>query len=67
MDEKEKNRILWYLLDLADEYGVPFMDYFQDELLEYEEEVKDMNYWETLLFVAKKQLEGMTNYEQRTY
>lgn len=41
--EREK-QILWYLIGIADEYGMPWMDYFSDEEYEYRKEIEPMAY-----------------------
>jgi hypothetical protein len=53
--EREK-QILWYLISLADEYGVSWIDYFGDEYNKYKEEVEPMAYWDAVMFLADKQL-----------
>lgn len=54
-----ENQILWYLLDIADEYGVSWFDYFDDECHEYREEIGPMKYWDAIMFLADKQLAAM--------
>ena len=44
LEKEREKQILWYLISLADEYGVPWMDYFNDEYEEYKEEVEPMTY-----------------------
>ena len=56
MTDQRMIQILRYLLDLADEYGIPWMDFFSDEYQEYEKEVEPMTYWDTIMFLADKQL-----------
>lgn len=63
MDYKRKleheNKALRYLLDLADEAHVPWMDYFEDEYTRYENEIVNLDYWDTLIFLAEKQMKGL--------
>ena len=56
LEKEREKQILWYLISLADEYGVPWMDYFNDEYEEYKEEVEPMTYQDTIMFLADKQL-----------
>lgn len=63
MDLKRKleyeNKALRYLLDLADEAHVPWADYFEDEYARYENEIINLDYWDTLIFLADKQMRGL--------
>lgn len=56
MTDQRMIQILWYLIDLADEYGVNWYDYFDDEYEQYKKEVDNMRYWDGLVFLADKQL-----------
>lgn len=56
LESEREKQILWYLISLADEYGVPWMDYFSDEEHEYRREVEPMAYWDAIMFLADKQL-----------
>lgn len=51
-----ENKALRYLIDLADEARVPWMDYFEDEYARYENEIENLNYIDTLIFLADKQM-----------
>ena len=51
-----ENKALRYLVDLADEAHVPWMDYFEDEYTRYENETENLNYIDTLIFLADKQM-----------
>lgn len=60
MDYKRKleyeNKALRYLVDIADEAHVPWMDYFEDESTRYENEIINLSYLDTLIFLADKQM-----------
>lgn len=56
LDLATENKILWHLIDLADECGIDFAQYFEDELDEFADEVRDMSYWQELVFCAGVQL-----------
>ena len=60
MDYKRKleyeNKALRYLVDIADEAHVPWMDFFEDEYTRYENEIVNLNYLDTLIFLADKQM-----------
>jgi hypothetical protein len=61
MTDQRMIQILWYLIDLADEYKVPWYDYFSDEYEEYREEVDNMKYWDGLVFMVDKRLAAEGN------
>lgn len=56
MTDQRMIQILWYLINLADEYGVHWDEYFDDEYEQYREEVDNMRYWDGLIFLADKRL-----------
>lgn len=52
MDLKVENAILWGLVKLADECGTDFARCFETELDEYADEIREMDYWQGILFCA---------------
>ena len=56
MTAGREKKIILYLLNLADEYGVPWLDYFTDEYHQYSREIEPLGYWDTIMFLADKQL-----------
>lgn len=67
MTPEKENSILWYLIGIADEYGVPWMDYFSDEEYEYRKEIEPMGYWDAIMFLADKQREALMAANQNVH
>ena len=56
-----ENTLLWELVFIADECGVDFAQYYEDEFNEYADDIKDMGYWEALLYCMRKRIENEDN------
>ena len=52
MDLKVENAILWGLVNLAEEGGTDFNQWFETELDEYADEIREMDYWQSILYCA---------------